>query len=134
MHTLRAPPLQGLILSFARFAKLCEMICEIIVCKTVCGIFLNFCRWNFINNFTVKKHFSGLQNHRNLNISRTIYLKKFPHNVLKVISAKMCWKNFFFEKTFFKDLEYFSRLQNHCLGLIFYHNKLILYFFSSVII
>ena len=71
MHTLRAPALQRLIL-----LKFYETICEIIISKTVCGIFLIFCRSSFIDNFIVKKNFSEPYNYRNLNISRPIYLKK----------------------------------------------------------
>ena len=33
--------------------KFCEMICEIIFSKTVCGIFFIFCHSRFINNFIV---------------------------------------------------------------------------------
>ena len=33
------------------------MICEIVVYKTVCGIFLIFCQTSFINDFIVKSNF-----------------------------------------------------------------------------
>ena len=33
------------------------MICEVIVYKTVGGIFLIFCQSSFITNFIVKNHF-----------------------------------------------------------------------------
>ena len=38
--------------------KFYKMICEIIVSKILCGIFLIFCRLVFINNFMVKNSFS----------------------------------------------------------------------------
>ena len=99
--------------------KFYEMIHEIIVSKTVSGIFLIFCRSSFINNFIVKNNFLEPQNHLRLNISKPIYLKKIQHTVLKIISAQISWKKFFFKKIFFKDLELFSRLQNYWFGLIF---------------
>ena len=42
--------------------KFYKMICEIIVSKTVRGIFLIFCQSSFINNFMVKSSFSELKN------------------------------------------------------------------------
>ena len=47
------------------------MICEIIVSKTMRGIFLIFCQSSFINNFMVKNNFSEPKNHRKF--SRPIY-------------------------------------------------------------
>ena len=41
--------------------KFCMMICEIIVYKTVCGIFLIFGQSSFINNFIVKILFKNLK-------------------------------------------------------------------------
>ena len=35
---------------------------------------------------------------------RPIYLRKIPHTVLKMISAQISWKKFFFEKFFFQGL------------------------------
>ena len=87
--------------------KFYEIICEIIVSKMVCRIFLIFFRSSFINNFILKNNFSKPYNHRNLNISRNISLKKIPQTVLKTISA-----------------------QTTDLGLIFFRKKLILYFFQ----
>ena len=114
----------------------CIMICEIIVYKTVSGIFLIFCRSGFINSFIVRSNFWEPQNHRNLNISRPIYLEKNFALGFEIISAQISCKNFFFFKHFsFKDLELFSGLQNHWFGAHFFprRNNFIL-FFSSVII
>ena len=47
---------------------------------------------------------------------------KFPHTVLKILSAQISWKNFFFKKFFFNDLELFSGLQNHSLGCYFFQS------------
>ena len=73
------------------------MIREIIVSNTVSGIFLIFCRSSFTNNFIVENNFSTLKSPTLIfrNISRTIYLKKFPHTVLNIISAQISCKNFF---------------------------------------
>ena len=49
--------------------KFYKMICEIIVSKTVSGIFLIFVD-QVINNFIVKNSFSEPKNQRKLNISR----------------------------------------------------------------
>ena len=106
-----------------------EMICEIIVSKMVCGIFLIFCRSSFFDNFIVKNNFSEPQNHPNLNIWRSIYLKKFPHTVLKIISAQISWKSFFRKNLFSKTWSFFRDCKTTGLGLIFFHKKCILYFF-----
>ena len=112
-----------------------EMICEIIVSKTVCGIFLFFCQSRFIKNFMGKNNFSESQNHRKLNISKTIYLKKILHTVLKILSAQISWTDFFFRKNFFsRSWSYLHDWKTTKLGAIFSHKKLISYFFSKTII
>ena len=41
-------------------------------------------------------------------------LKKSPHKVFMILSAQIGRKNIFLRnKHFFKDLEFFSRIQNH---------------------
>ena len=95
--------------------KYYEMICEIIVSTTICGMFLIYCPLSFVNNFMVKNNFSEPQNHQKLNISRPIYFKKYSYlkNPKKDL-AQINWKDLFFRKKnfFLKDLEVFSRLQN----------------------
>ena len=85
--------------------KFYEMICEMIVSKTVCRVFLIFCRWSFINNFMVKKNFLEPKNHRKLKISRSIYFKKISaHRSVDLIcifftTAKpLIWASFFSTK------------------------------------
>ena len=93
--------------------KFYDMICEIIVSKTMGGIFLIFCRSSFINNFMVKNNFLEPKNHRKLNISRPIYFKKISaHRFVDLICTKKL-EEFFFFFIFFEDLELFPRLQNH---------------------
>ena len=58
------------------------MICEIIVSKTLCGIFLIFCRLSFINNFMVKNSFSEK------NSAKVKYLE--THLFFKTYSAMFC--------------------------------------------
>ena len=106
-----------------------QTIFEIIVSKTPSGIFLVFCRLSFINNFIVTNNFSEPQNHWNLNIWRPIYLKKNPHIVLKIISAYIRWKHFFYFYFFQKLGAFFRDCKTTDLGLIFFHKKVIFYFF-----
>ena len=103
--------------------KLYEMICEITFSKTVCGIFLTFCRSSFINNFIAKNKFLKPWNHWNLNISRPIHFKKILHTVLKIISVQISWKEFFFEKAF-QGLRAFFALQNFWFWSQFFPQKI----------
>ena len=114
--------------------KFYKMIWEIIVSKTVCGIFLIFCRSIFINNFMAKNSFSEPKNQRKLSISRSIYFKEnSTHGFVGLICTNWL-EGFFFEKFFFKDLELFSRLQNHWFGPHFFPQKINFILFSRVII
>ena len=115
--------------------KFFEMICQIIVSKTVCGIFLIICRSSFINNFMVKNNFLGPKNHRKLNISRPTYLKKkSAHHLVDLICTNKL-EEFFFQKIFLpRTWSFFRDCKTTNLGVVFFHNKLILYFFSRVII
>ena len=115
--------------------KFFEVICEIIVSKTLCGIFLIFCWSSFINNLMVNNNFLELKNYRKLNISRLFILKKIPRTVLWVLSVQISRKNFFVKNFCFKDVELFSRLQNHWFVRYFFSTKKLLsYFLSRVII
>ena len=115
--------------------KFYKMICEIIVSKTVCGIFLIFCRSSFINNFMVKNSFSEPKNQRKLNISRPVYFKKVSaHRFVGLICTNKL-EGFFFEKKFFQGLgAFFTTATILIWGAILFHKKIILYFFSRVII
>ena len=115
--------------------KFYEMICEITVSKTVCGIFLIFCRSSFINNFMVKNNFLEPKNHRNLNISRPTYFKKISaHRFVGLICTNKL-EEFFFRKSFLsKTWSFFHDYKTTNLGVIFFHKKIISYFFSRVII
>ena len=66
--------------------------------------FLDFCRSSFINNFIVTNNFSEPQNHRNLNRSRLIYLKKVSAHYFEdhIYTNKL--EEPFFEKFFFQGL------------------------------
>ena len=115
--------------------KFCVMICEIIVYKTVCGIFLIFCRSNFINYLIVKSNFSEPQNHWDFNISRPIYLEKISaHRFEGHICKNKLEKVVFWKKIFWRTWSFFHDCKATDLGLIFFHKKIILYFFSSVVI
>ena len=115
--------------------KFYEMICEITVYKTIRGIFLIFCRSSFINNFMVKNNFLEPKNHRKLNISRPIYFKKISaHRFVDLICTNKL-EEFFFQKIFLsRTWSFFHDCKTTNLGVIFFHKKLISYFFSRVII
>ena len=112
--------------------KFYEMICKIIVSKTVCRIFLIFCRSSFINNFMVKNNFLEPKNHLKSNISRSIYLKKnSAHRFVDFIGTNKLEK--FFSKIFLsRTWSFLHDCKTTNLGATFFHKKLILYFFSIV--
>ena len=115
--------------------KFYHMICEIIVSKTVCGIFLILCRSSFIDNFIVKSNFSQPKNHPNLNISRPICLIKISaHRFEDLICTNKLEEIFFRKKNFLRTWIFFCDCKTTDLVLIFFHIEFILYFFSSVII
>ena len=108
--------------------KFCEMICEIIVYKTVFGISLIYCWLSFINNFIVKNQFSEPWNHQNLNILTPIYVKKknFVHHFEDHIYTNKL-DEFFFQKFFISRTWSFSHdCKTTDLDLIFFHKKIIL--------
>ena len=115
--------------------KFYEMICEIIVSKTVCGIFLLF----FVNRVLLIILWTGtIFRNRKITeskISRDPFIsKKFPHIVFKIVSAQISWTDFFFEKQFFsRTWSFFQDWKTNNLGVTFFHKKLILYFSSKVI-
>ena len=112
--------------------KFYEMICEVIVSKIVCGIFLIFCRSSFINNFMLKNNFSEPKTHRKFNISRLIYFRKISaHRFVGLICTNKLEEFFFFQKNFFsRTWSFFHDCKTSNLGVIIFHKNLILYFFS----
>ena len=115
--------------------KIYKMICEIVVSKTVCGIFLIFCRSSFINSFMVKNSFSQPKNQRELNISKPVYFKNVSaHRFVGLICTSKL-EAFIFGKNFFsRTCSFFHDCNTTNLSIIFFHKKIILYFFSRVII
>ena len=102
--------------------KFYKVICGIIVSKTMCGIFLFFFQLRFIHNFVEKNNFSEPLNHWKLNISKIIYLQKFLHPVLKILSTQISWRVFFFRKTFFfRTWSFFHDWKSTNLDAIFSH-------------
>ena len=100
--------------------KFCKIVCEIIFSRTVCGIFLIFCRSRFINSFVAKKKiFRNREITKSLISRDTFVLKKFPHTVLKILSLQISWKAFFSNENFWIDLElgrhFFARNNNFVL-------------------
>ena len=109
-----------------------EMICEIIFSKTVSWIFLIFCRSSFIDNFMMKNNFLEPKNQRKLNILRPIFLKKFSaHRFVDLICINKL-EEFFFQKIFVsRTWNFFYDCKTTNLGIIFFHKKLIFYFFQG---
>ena len=101
--------------------KCYEMICEIIISNTVCGIFLFFCQSRFINNFMEKSNFSEPLK---LNISRLIYLKKIsPYRFEDLICTNKL-DGFFFRKTFFQGLGAFFMAEKQLIWAPFFSTKI----------
>ena len=82
-----------------------------------------------------QNNFSESKNYQKLNISRPIYFKKFSaHHFVDLICTNKL-QEVFFQKMFFSRAWIFlhdGKTTN--LDVIFFHKKLILYFFSMVII
>ena len=103
--------------------KIYKMICEIIVSKTVCGIFLIFCRSSFVNNFILKNSFSEIKNQRKLNISRPIYFKKLSaHRFVGLVCTNKL-EGLFFEKIFFQGLRAFFTTATRLIWASFFSTK-----------
>ena len=95
--------------------KFYEMICEIIVSKTLCGNFLIFCWSSFINDFMMKNNFSEPKNHQKLNISRPIYFKKnSAHCFVGLICTNKLEGFFFFEKKISRTWSFFHDCKTTC--------------------
>ena len=109
--------------------KLYGMICEIILPRAVSGTY----RSSFINNLIIKNNFSEPKNHWKLTVSRTIHFKKFPQTVLKIISAQISWKDFFFFFFFFnffsKTWSFFHDCKTTNFGCQFFPQKVIFILF-----
>ena len=117
------------------FQRFYEMICEIIVPKTICGNFLIFCRSSFINSFMVKNSFLEPKNQRELNISKPVYFKNVSaHRFVGLICTNKLEAFIFGKKIFSRTCSFFHDCNTTNLSIIFFHKKIILYFFSRVII
>ena len=99
------------------------MICEIIVSKAVCGIFLIFCRLSFTNNYLAKNNFSELKNQRKTNISRPIYfLKNSAHRFVCFICTNKL-EELFFRKYCFQGLGAFFMTAKPLIYVSFFSSK-----------
>ena len=105
--------------------KFYKMICEVIVSKTVCGIFLIFCRSSFINHLMMKNSFSEPKSLRKLNISRSIYFKKISSHcfVGPLCTNKLGGWIFFFEKKFSQGLGAFLTTITRLIWVSFFSTK-----------
>ena len=120
MHTVRAPTLQKFNLILQKFY---EMISEMIVSKTVCGIFLIFCWSRSINNFMMENSFSEPKNQRKLNISRPIYFKKIPAHYFVGLICTNKLEEYFFRKNFYQGLGAFITNATRLIWASFFSTK-----------
>ena len=127
VHTLSAPSLPGLILS----------------CRNFAGWFvrqLSTKRWAEFSGFFVDRVLLIILLWRTLKSPKLKYLETHlvKKNTAHRFEDHICTnklKEFFFRKIFFsRTWSFFHDCKTFYLGLIFFHKKLILYFFSSVII
>ena len=116
--------------------KFYKMISEIIVSKAVRGIFLIFCSSSFINNFMVKNSFVEPKRQRKLNILRPIHFEKnSAHRFAGLTCTNKREGFFFFEKNFFQRFGVFFTTAARLIWASFFSSKkIILYFFSEVVI
>ena len=113
--------------------KFYVIICEIIVSKTVCGIFLTFCRSNFIDNFIVINNFWNLKINPNLNILKPIYLKENSvHRFEDHICTNKLEELFYVKNFFSRTWSFFRDCKSTDLDFTFFHKKIILYFLFQV--
>ena len=104
--------------------KFYKLICELIVFKIECGIFLIFCRLSFIKNFMMKNSFSEPKYQRKLNISRPIYFKKISaYHLVGLICISNPEGFFFFEKNFFQGLAAFFTTATRLIWASFFSTK-----------
>ena len=108
--------------------KLDKMICVIIVCKTVCEIFLIFCRSSLINNFAVKNSFSEPKNQQMLSILRPVYFKKISAHLFIVLICTNKLEGIFFLKNFFQGLGVFFTTATRLIWASFFSTQRILFF------
>ena len=109
--------------------KFYKMICEIIVSK----LWVEF-SWFFVDRVLLiilwwKNSFSELKNLQMLNISRPIYFKKILAHRFVGLCCTNKLEGSFFWKLFSRTWSFFHDCNTTNLGVIFFHKKLILYFF-----
>ena len=110
--------------------KIYDVICEIIVCKMVCRIFLIVRRSNFVDNFIVNSTFFGTLKSPKLKYLETHLFKKisahrFEDHIYTSKLEKKIFRKFFVSTTW----SFFCDCKTTDLGLILFHIEFILYFF-----
>ena len=99
--------------------KFYEMICEILISRTMCGIFLIFVVRVLLMVSFWRANFGTIAT-----FSDPFIFKKFRQTVLKILSAQNKLEKLLFKIFFFKDLEQFLRMQNHLFGRHFSVQKI----------
>ena len=109
--------------------KFYKMICDIIVSKTMCGIFLIFSWSSFIDNFMVMNSFSEPKSQWKLNISRPVYFEKISAQHLVGFICTNKPEGHFFDKFFFQGLGTFLTTPRRLIWASFFTTKKYLYTF-----
>ena len=119
MHTLRASTLPGLILSYRNFTRWFVRQLS----PKQCVNCLNFLSIEFYWFYCEKQFFGTLKSPK-LKYLENHPLKKIPAQRFEDHIRTNKLEEFFFSKNvFFKDLELFSRFQNHWFGRHFFPQK-----------
>ena len=116
--------------------KFCNMICEIIFSRVVCGMFLIFLLFTFDKNFVARNNFLELQNSKNLIIRKPIYfLKIYAHRFEDLICTnklKGLFSRIFFSMSWnvFHDCKITHSYRFFCFVFVFFaqKNNFILFF------
>ena len=87
--------------------KIYEITHEIPVFKTLCGIFLIFCRSCFIYNLLWKKNLEIIKSLIFTIPQGRFILRKLLHIVLKILSVQIGWKDLF-QKNFLGLWDFFT--------------------------
>ena len=125
MHTLRAPTLQGLILSCRTFTRWYVRQLSPKQCTEFLDLFF-FLSVEFYYKIYCEEQFFGTLKLPKLKYPKThlLFFKKNPHTVLKIISPQISWKEFFSKKSFSRAGSFFRDCKITKLGLIFLLQKI----------
>ena len=100
--------------------KFCEMICEIILSKKACSVFLIFCSASFVKIFIVKRTFFGTAKSLKVKHLETYWLKKISARLFENLTSTNNLEGFFSRTWNFKSAKPLSRGSYFCTKKWFY--------------